>query len=84
MKPHLKVEVTVGLLCTMSAEQFEALKENVLGEGRWETADGLRIVSGGGGDDIGVIPQMFRAEDPEHKLHEIIYIGIEKDGYTHS
>lgn len=75
MKPSIRVEVTVGTLAQMTDEQFKALRDDVLAEGLWETAAGLYI--SGGGDYIGVEPL-----DDVHS--RIMFIGIERDGYTHS
>lgn len=70
MKPHIKIDITAGTLANMTIPQFEALRDNVLAEGRWDTIDEeIRVM--GGGDHLGV-------ELPG------LYIGIEKDGYTHS
>jgi hypothetical protein len=70
MQSHVKVEMTVGTLRSMTTEQFHALQDNILAEGKWETVveTPLHI---DGGDYLGVyLPGIF--------------IGIEKDGYTHS
>lgn len=75
MKPHIKVEFTVGQIQNMTDEQFAALRDNVCVEGKWETADELRVV---GTDPLGVMP-MFGSP-----AREMMFIGIEKDGYTHS
>ena len=70
MQPHVMIEVTAGTLQQMTTPQFEALRDNVLAEGHWEPqTEPVRVI--GGTDYIGV--QL-----------ETIYIGIEKDGYTHS
>lgn len=69
MKPHVKVDVTAGTLAALTDEQFAALRDNVLAQGRFDSVGELRLA--GGGDYLGVIlPGLF--------------IGIEKDGYTHS
>lgn len=73
MKPHIKVDITVGTLLNMNAEQLEALQKNIIGDGRWETADELTIH---GGDYLGVVPKS--------QGRELLFIGVEKDGYTHS
>lgn len=75
MKPGIRVEVTVGTLAQMTDEQFKALRDNVLAEDLWENAKGLYI--SGGADYIGVEPL-----DDVHS--RIMFIGIERDGYTHS
>ena len=75
MKPHIKIEVTAGTLAAMTPEQFTALQDHVLAEGQWDTASGLYLA--GGGDHLGVQPL-----DDVHSA--MIYLGIEKDGYTHS
>lgn len=73
MKSHLKVEMTVETMRSMSPEQFKALQENILAQGRWEAFDPATEVLhvSGHGDYIGVY------------LGEL-FIGIEKDGHTHS
>lgn len=81
MKPHLKIETTVGVLQSLTNEQFAALRDNVLREGCWEQADGIDI--SGGGDHLGVRPLQLSTVR-EGKLETMIYLGIEKDGYTHS
>ena len=69
MRLDAKVEVTAGVLAAMNTTQFEALQQNILQEGQWETVDDCRL--SGYGEYVGVnIGGMF--------------IGIEKDGYTHS
>jgi hypothetical protein len=69
MKPYVDLTINAGTLRSMTDEQFHALRDNVLADGKWETVDGpLRI---DGGEYLGVyLPNIF--------------IGIEKDGYTHS
>ena len=69
MKPHVEVHISAGAICAMTDEQFHALRENILREGIWDQVEGpLRI---DGGDYLGVyLPGLF--------------VGIEKDGYTHS
>jgi hypothetical protein len=68
MKGDLKIDVNVATLRSMNAEQFEALKANVLADGKWETEQSLRLH---GGEYLGV-------------YLDSIFIGIERDGYTHS
>jgi hypothetical protein len=75
MKPHIKVEVTAGTLAALTPEQFKALQERVLAAGQWDTASGLYLSCGG--DYLGVEPL-----DDVHS--RMIFIGIERDGYTHS
>lgn len=74
MKPDIKMNITVGTFRSLTTAQFEALKNNVLADGCWETSDSVRV--SGGGDYIGVEPMRQGARD--------IFIGIERDGYTHS
>jgi hypothetical protein len=70
VKPHIKVDVTAGVLASLTTEQFAALQDNVLADGRWEHFEGPLRLSGHG-EYVGVhLPNLF--------------IGIEKDGYTHS
>ncbi len=76
MQPHVKVDITAGTLAAMTVEQFTALRDNIVAEGKWESVDGVQVSSGGFGDYIGVMP----FSDGE----SLIFIGIEKDGYTHS
>jgi hypothetical protein len=69
VKPHVKVDVTAGTLAAMTDEQFRSLRDHILAEGRWDTVETVRV--DGAGDYVGVyLPTIF--------------IGIEKDGYTHS
>lgn len=75
MDPGLKVSVTAGTLAAMTDEQFRSLR-SVLGEGSWETTRNLRISSGG--DFIGV--HISNRADGDN----VYFLGIEKDGYTHS
>lgn len=76
MKPHIVPNITVGTLRTMTVEQFQALRDNILNDGMWETASGVDII--GSGDHLGVQPRGGTPEQP------YMYIGIERDGYTHS
>lgn len=69
MKPHVEVRLTAGTLCAMTDEQFHALRDNILAEGRWDTEDGPVNVMGG--SYLGVTLQGM-------------FIGIEPDGYTHT
>ena len=78
MKPGVKVEVTAGTLAGMTIEQFQALQKNVLAEGSWETTDVLRL---SGGEYLTVRP-FHRDNNGFERMS--IYLGIEKDGYTHS
>jgi hypothetical protein len=80
MKPHIKVKINAGTIAAMTDEQFRSLRDNICAEGHWETADGLEV--SGGGDYIGVSPMMVIPDMA--KMRRIIFIGIEKDGYTHS
>lgn len=82
MKPHIKVDITAGTIAAMTTEQFVSLRDNVCREGRWENSDGLRI--NGGGDYIGVEPLSGSRPDVPGAMTPIMFIGIEKDGYTHS
>ena len=70
VKPHIKIEMTAGTLRSLSDEQFHALRDKVLADGLWETiSEPVRV--DGMGEYVGVyLPNLF--------------IGIEKDGYTHS
>jgi hypothetical protein len=84
MRNDIKVDVTVGTLASMSVEQFTALRDNILREGNWETADGIRV--SGGGDYIGVVPLRAKraSADFTGAMEQMMFIGIERDGYTHS
>lgn len=79
MNPHIKIHVTAGTLAAMSDEQFAALRQNVLAEGQWDSAKGLRL--SGGGDYLGVEPMSSSLRGSSVPL---MFIGIERDGYTHS
>lgn len=75
MKPHIKIDITAGTIASMTIPQFEALRDNICREGRWdsigEETPPVRMINVSGGSYLGVhLPDMF--------------IGIEKDGYTHS
>jgi hypothetical protein len=84
MKPGTPVEINAGVLANMSIEQFLSLQRHVLSEGQWETADKLHI--SGHGEYIGVEPMKYkRATAHTTSAYEpMMFIGIEKDGYTHS
>lgn len=70
MMPHVKIDVNAGVLSNMSVEQFQALQNNILAPGKWESQVEPVHISGHG-EYIGLtVGGMF--------------IGIEKDGYTHS
>lgn len=70
MKPGLNVNISAGTIASMTTEQFIALRDNICAEGRWDQVNDPITVSGTG-SYIGVhLPSLF--------------IGIEKDGYTHS
>lgn len=71
-----KIDITVEAITRMNHRQFEALQNNVLGLGLWENARECVIrtdLSGAMGVQI---------KDGEGK--QMIFIGIESDGYTHS
>ena len=69
MKPYVTVHIPVGTLMNMTDEQLFALRQNVLAEGLWENVEGVLRIDGL--DYLGVhLPGIF--------------VGIEKDGYTHS
>jgi hypothetical protein len=71
MQPHIKLDMTIGVLRAMTPEQLKSLQDNVLADGRWETyKDPTLHISGG--DYLGVF------------LDHGFFLGIEKDGYTHS
>jgi hypothetical protein len=69
MKPGLNVNISAGTIASMTTEQFVALRDNICAEGKWDTID--QPIGVVGGDFLAVyLPDIF--------------IGIEKDGYTHS
>lgn len=70
MKNDLAVDINAGTIATMSVEQFISLRDNFCKEGNWDhVKETVRVR--GAGDYIGVeVGSMF--------------IGIERDGYTHS
>ena len=74
MKGDMIVTINVATLRSMTDEQFHALRDHVLADGLWENARGCLIR---GGDYISVEPLDGDAKS-------MIYLGIEKDGYTHS
>lgn len=70
MKPGLNVNISAGTIASMTTEQFESLRDNICAEGRWDQVSDPIHVSGTG-EYIGVhVAGMF--------------IGVERDGYTHS
>jgi len=71
MRPGVKLEMTVGTLLALSDEQFKALRA-LIGRGQWEqVGEEFTLRVDGAGDYVGVhLPNLF--------------VGIEKDGYTHS
>jgi hypothetical protein len=69
MQDHVNISIRAGALRSMTVEQFHALQEHVVAEGLWENV--LEDVHVNGVDYLGVhLPGIF--------------LGIEKDGYTHS
>lgn len=76
MNSAVTVEMRVGTLAKLkeNPEQLNALVENVLREGQWETAD--HVVVWYDFDSLMVIPKA--------NGERLLVIGIEKDGYTHS
>lgn len=85
MKPDTPVKINAGTIAAMTVEQFLSLKKNICAEGQWETAVGLRV--SGGGDYIGVEPLELNKRvfgESKDEVRPIMFIGIEKDGYTHS
>lgn len=70
MNPGLNVNISAGTIASMTEAQFTALRDHVCATGRWDSLTDPIHVSGTG-DYIGVwLAGMF--------------LGIEKDGYTHS
>lgn len=45
MNDATKVQISMLALRTMRPEQLQALQENVIGTGQWETADEVQIMS---------------------------------------
>jgi hypothetical protein len=74
MRNDTEVTIRVGTLKAMNAEQFLALKENVLADNMWENADSINLYMGDGALMV----------CPMNGAFSMIVIGIEKDGYTHS
>jgi hypothetical protein len=74
VQQHIEIKTTVGVLASLTDAQLTSLRDNILAEGRWDTADAIKLF--GGGDHLGV--------QPEKDGHPMLYIGIERDGYTHS
>ena len=74
MKPHVQLQITAGTFASMTDEQFHALRDNLFAPGCWDHVEGPLQISGSGrnrGDYLGVhLPGIF--------------VGIERDGYTHS
>lgn len=71
----VKVTITALALREMTPEQLKALQENVLAEGRWETAHSVRVIL-----DFGTLMVTPLDKDGISMIH----LGIEPDGYTHS
>lgn len=73
MHNSAKIEISAMALKCMTYDQFDALRENVLADGKWEQQNTAQIVWVPEGDKgyVGVtVGGMF--------------IGIEQNGYTHS
>ena len=70
MRPDTPITTSAGVLAAMTAEQFSALQQNILAEGLWETVTEAVHISGT--DYLGV------------HMPDGLFIGIEKDGHTHS
>lgn len=69
MRPGLNINISAGTIATMTDEQFHSL-QRLTAEGSWDTLTEPIHVNGRG-DYLGVeLPGFF--------------IGIERDGYTHS
>lgn len=67
-----KISITRGAIQTMNHKQLKALKENVLADGQWEGPYEIHITRGILGEDLIIY------------IGDMIVIGIEDDGYTHS
>ena len=68
MNDAAQITIPAGALRDMTVEQLKALQEHIVGEKCWQHVESLHI---SGGDYLGVhLPGFF--------------VGIEKDGYTHS
>ena len=76
MKNATSVTISAGALKKMTPQQFTALQENILADGMWETAYGCRITIG--------MSQEICVEPIDGHGKAMIFIGIERDGYTHS
>lgn len=70
MHANRKFVIPAGCLREMTTEQFESLKK-LTQEGNWENSDKDLFVSGT--DYIGLVMD-----------ESGFFLGIEKDGYTHS
>lgn len=69
MRPGLNINISAGTFASMTDEQFHSL-QNLTAEGSWDTLTEPIHVNGAG-DYIGI----WLAG---------LFVGIEKDGYTHS
>jgi hypothetical protein len=76
MKPASKIEMTPAALVHLrfNPTQCDALIMNVVTEGRWETADRIKVWM-----DFTTVMVVPLDGDTE-----LITLGIEPDGYTHS
>lgn len=75
MNNNIQVTIYVATLKNMTDEQFAALRDQVLADGLWENARGLNFSAS---SDLVTVCPLTADGDP------MIYLGIEKDGYTHS
>lgn len=77
MYKYAKVFANVEVLRDLTVEQERALKNNVLADGLWESAQSVKLWM-----DMGTL-MLMPCSDLDGN-DSMILIGIEKDGYTHS
>lgn len=75
MQDQTPVRLTAKAVKSMTEPQWESLRDNICRDGMWENARG--VVCWMDLDALMVAP--MDSED-----HQIMMIGIEADGYTHS
>lgn len=83
MKPSATIELRPHVLWMLreNPQQMNALCEEVLREGRWESCDGAKITYDSFGDTLFVEPYAVNGDGSRSVM---ILMGIEKDGYCHS
>ena len=76
MSPDIVIHICAGALATMTVEQLQALQVNVVRPDVWQhitRQDPPVFISGGGADGM-----YLGVTFPD------IFLGFERDGYTHS